>query len=350
MGEISKRAGWDLKRLVQTLVFFGAIPFLSNCNWFVQMTGQTGTIAYGQPQTGQTATLLVGDDGNLTQVWMERLRNRGDRVRLVDVSKTPHLVMEYFAGVSRQLLVGQVSQGISAVVVSSDRPEAAEYAKTAIAQADWLSEAPHKMLFDFRQSMDNLQEIWGAVDDVVMGGVSSSGMNVGEGSAIFSGVVSTDNSGGFASVRTRNLEPPLNLSEYDGIQLRVKGDGQRYKFLVRDEKRWDGVAYAVSFNTSAGEWIDVRIPFADLIPVLRAKTLPNAGPVNAGSISALQVMLSKFEYDGALNPHFKAGEFALELESISAYSTTLSSTVTIDAAQTGLIAWLEQQNIDYAQI
>jgi len=30
-------------------------------------------------------------------------------------------------------------------------------------------------------------------------------------------------------------------------------------------------------------------------------------------------MLSKFEYDGAYNPHFQAGAFALEIESIKAY-------------------------------
>ncbi|MEL7476550.1 MAG: hypothetical protein AAGJ55_10025, partial [Cyanobacteria bacterium J06555_12] len=41
------KQGWDAKRLVSTLLFFGAIPILSNCSWFARMTGQTGTIAYG---------------------------------------------------------------------------------------------------------------------------------------------------------------------------------------------------------------------------------------------------------------------------------------------------------------
>ncbi|MDY6783791.1 MAG: CIA30 family protein, partial [Cyanobacteriota bacterium] len=34
---------------------------------------------------------------------------------------------------------------------------------------------------------------------------------------------------------------------------------------------------------------------------------------------SMQLMLSKFEYDGALNPQFTPGHFELQLESIKAY-------------------------------
>lgn len=34
---------------------------------------------------------------------------------------------------------------------------------------------------------------------------------------------------------------------------------------------------------------------------------------------AFQVMLSKFEYDGGLNPNFREGDFSLTLSSIEAY-------------------------------
>lgn len=39
---------------------------------------------------------------------------------------------------------------------------------------------------------------------------------------VFSGNVSTDNSGGFASVRSLNYDPPLDLSAYEGVSLRLK--------------------------------------------------------------------------------------------------------------------------------
>jgi hypothetical protein len=39
----------------------------------------------------------------------------------------------------------------------------------------------------------------------------------------------------------------------------------------------------------------------------------------AGSVHAIQLMLSKFEYDGKLNPNFREGLFELVLSSIEAY-------------------------------
>jgi hypothetical protein len=153
---------------------------------------------------------------------------------------------------------------------------------------------------------------------VVMGGVSESRIQFGEGVASFSGQVSTANSGGFASVRTRNLDPALDLSQFEGVELRVKGDGQRYKFMLRTETRWDGIAYCASFDTVADQWLTVRIPFTQLISVFRARTVPNS-PIDPSSVTAWQLMLSKFEYDGALNPYFQPGQFQLQLASIQVY-------------------------------
>ncbi len=179
--------------------------------------------------------------------------------------------------------------------------------------------APSGVIFDFSQRDFNLSQTWGAVDDVVMGGVSSSGIQLEQGNAVFTGTVSTDNNGGFASVRTRNFEPPLDLSGKQGIELRLKGDGQRYKFLVRDNDGWDSVAYSYSFDTTKNQWISVRVPFDKLVPVMRAKTLKDGRSLNPSKIRALQLMLSKFEYDGALNPQFTPGVFRLEVATIAAF-------------------------------
>ncbi|MGB0563245.1 MAG: CIA30 family protein [Spirulinaceae cyanobacterium] len=174
-------------------------------------------------------------------------------------------------------------------------------------------------LFDFRSPDVTFDQTWGAVDDVVMGGVSASGFTQTPEGAVFAGEVSIQNSGGFASVRSRNFSPPLNLQNATGLQLRVKGDGQRYKFLVRDAEGWDRLAYSTSFDTVADTWITIQIPFSEMQPVFRAKTVPDAPPLNSGAIYALQLMLSKFEYDGQLNPNFEAGEFSLLVESIAVY-------------------------------
>lgn len=176
------------------------------------------------------------------------------------------------------------------------------------------------LIFNFRESGSS----WGAIDDVVMGGVSESSLSFGQSGAIFSGVVSTANSGGFASVRTPNFEPPLDLSAYDGIELRLKGDGQRYKFLVRGETQWDGIAFSTSVDTELEMWQTVRLPFGHMRPIFRSKTVPNA-QLDRRKIYAFQIMLSKFEYDGGLNPRFRAGGFQMQLESISAYSSGTGS-------------------------
>ncbi len=172
-------------------------------------------------------------------------------------------------------------------------------------------------LYDFSQAES--AKTWYSLNDGVMGGISQSSFSYEAGHCVFQGAVSTANSGGFASVRTYNFEPPADLSAYQGWQLRVRGDGQRYKFLVRSEPTWESLAYSYSFDTVAGIWILIPITFTALRPVSRAKTISSAPSLKTRSIYSLQLMLSKFEYDGALNPHFTAGSFQLDLATISVY-------------------------------
>ena len=63
----------------------------------------------------------------------------------------------------------------------------------------------------------------------------------------------------------------------------------------------------------------MRLPFSSFAPVFRARTVRDAPPLDASAVSSLQLMLSKFEYDGGLNPSFRPGQFELPLESVTAY-------------------------------
>lgn len=173
-------------------------------------------------------------------------------------------------------------------------------------------------LFDFSDK-EAMRKTWGTLDDVVMGGVSSSNTREQNGCLMFYGTVSTNNSGGFVSTRTADFSSDVDLSSYDGVQLRVRGDGQRYKFILRCERKWDGRAYCVSFDTEADKWIAVNFPFSDFQAVFRGKTVSDAPPLDATRIAACQVMLSKFEYDGDLNPKFTAGAFSIAIGSVCPY-------------------------------
>uniref|UniRef100_A0A2P2MDJ4 NADH:ubiquinone oxidoreductase intermediate-associated protein 30 domain-containing protein n=1 Tax=Rhizophora mucronata TaxID=61149 RepID=A0A2P2MDJ4_RHIMU len=167
---------------------------------------------------------------------------------------------------------------------------------------------------------------WGALDDVVMGGVSQSTFQIdttggehGEPTGLFKGVVSTANNGGFTSVRTRNFSVPEDLSAYDGLGLYLKGDGRRYKFIVRTSHDWDTVGYTIGFDTEEGHWQSICLPFSSLRPIFRARTVLDAPPFDPRNIVSLQLMFSKFEYDGKLNPTFAEGAFQLPVSSIRAY-------------------------------
>lgn len=175
------------------------------------------------------------------------------------------------------------------------------------------------LLFDFSTPKPEYIPVWGCLDDVVMGGVSNSSFILRDEFALFTGVVATENRGGFVSVRTRNFQPAIDLSAYSGISLTVKGDGNRYKFFLRDSSGWDSLAYSMSFDTTGDQWQTVNLPFQEFVPVFRAKSVANAPVLDQKSIRSMQLMLSKFEMDGQLNLHFRAGNFQLGIKSIAVF-------------------------------
>lgn len=169
-------------------------------------------------------------------------------------------------------------------------------------------------------SIDNPTMDWGPLDDVVMGGVSKSDLKVGQKfDGNWTGFVTTENNGGFAGIRTKLFKTPSDVSSCKGLVLKVKGDGLRYKCIIRDDDEWNGIAWSKSFDTVANKELSIKIPFDSFVPTKFAKTVPMTVPFNKKSLSAIQLTLSKFEYDGGLNPKFREGPFKLQLESILTY-------------------------------
>ncbi|KAI5331059.1 hypothetical protein L3X38_021185 [Prunus dulcis] len=54
-------------------------------------------------------------------------------------------------------------------------------------------------------------------------------------------------------------------------------------------------------------------------PIFQARTVSDAPPFDPSNTVSLQLMFSKFEFDGKLNPTFVEGAFKLPLSSIRAY-------------------------------
>ena len=347
-------AQWDAGRFFKTLAYFGIIPFIGSINWLQQIFG-------GDAKTLKEKyklVLVAGATGGVGKRVVRRLLERGYKVRALvrDANRGREILgssIELVEGdiTLPETLTEQITSGVEAIICCTgtrvqpkegdtptrekyyqgikfylpevvDVPEIVEYKgiqNLVQATRNQLIRASEKILFDFAKPSQDLKESWGALDDIVMGGVSESSMKLINNVALFSGNVSTANSGGFASVRTRNFDPSFNLAEYSGIELRVKGDGKRYKFILRSDPKWDGIGYSYSFDTVYNIWVTVRIPFDALTPVFRAKTVKDGQLLDRSHITSLQLMLSKFEYDGELNPKFEPGIFQLELEYIKAY-------------------------------
>jgi len=133
--------------------------------------------------------------------------------------------------------------------------------------------------------------MWRPVDDVVMGGVSSSAFDrAAPGVARFAGTVSLDRGGGFASVRTTPRD--WDTAGATAFVLRVRGDGRTYKFTLRTGDTLDGIQYQARFAPPAGEWTEARLPVADFRPTFRGRTVPGAPPLDPSRVRTLGLMIS----------------------------------------------------------
>jgi len=161
-------------------------------------------------------------------------------------------------------------------------------------------------LFDFQQ-LDAVNN-WLVVNDGVMGGLSQSKIVLtGSNTAVFRGTVSLENNGGFASTRT---SPQLfNLAGYDGVIVRLKGDGKKYQFRLRMDDRFDGISYRYPFTTDTDKWIIIRIPFSECVPVFRGRILDGVEPLSANRIQQIGFIISDKQ----------AGSFKIEIDYIKAY-------------------------------
>jgi len=108
-------------------------------------------------------------------------------------------------------------------------------------------------------SMMETEDKWRIVNDGVMGGLSSSKVIVKDDKIIFSGNVSLENNGGFASLRSQIND--YNFEKFSGIEIKIKGDGKRYSISMKETTYFNGYFYTNSFETKKDEWIVAQIPF-----------------------------------------------------------------------------------------
>jgi monofunctional biosynthetic peptidoglycan transglycosylase len=132
---------------------------------------------------------------------------------------------------------------------------------------------------------------WQVVNDGVMGGVSRGDIQRSDhGTGLFSGTLSMENNGGFASVR--GLIAPQDLSAFSGLEIRIRGDGRTYQLRLRVDGRFDGIAYRAIFSTTEDEWADIRIPFTEFLPTFRGRILSDEQPLDVKRIAQVAFMVA----------------------------------------------------------
>ena len=125
-----------------------------------------------------------------------------------------------------------------------------------------------KLLYDF--STESNPTDWQIVNDGVMGGRSQGNFTIGEqGNGVFYGDVSTENNGGFSSVRY--AFEPIKVTAETKIIITLKGDGKDYQFRIKDSLN-SLHSYITTFSTD-GTWQKIELSVRDFFPSFRGRKL-----------------------------------------------------------------------------
>ncbi|KAF2461146.1 complex I intermediate-associated protein 30-domain-containing protein [Lineolata rhizophorae] len=171
---------------------------------------------------------------------------------------------------------------------------------------------------------------WTASDDRVRGGKSQSYLDCSSScsTAKFHGTldIATLGGAGFASQRTAGNDRNWDLSDYDGIEIKVaEADTKRYTFIVKDTllprnpdngREQATISWEYDFCVSPSELergsvATFWIPWSALKPTYRGKEKKHADKLKTAEVKRFSIMNRSFFGD-------QEGEFSLSLQSISA--------------------------------
>lgn len=158
-------------------------------------------------------------------------------------------------------------------------------------------------LFDFSQP--GAINLWRAVNDGVMGGVSTGSAGItNTGTLLFSGNLSLENNGGFGSIRTNSFE--FRLLPSDSFLVRMRGDGRVYSMNLYIRQQLRAFSYRAMLPSIRDEWTETRLPLGQFVATQFGRPVAGAGRVDPAEIASIGFMLADA----------KQGPFRLEIESV----------------------------------
>ena len=171
---------------------------------------------------------------------------------------------------------------------------------------------------------------WFSLNDTVMGGSSKAICKTSSRGLSLEGNV-VEEKGGFVSCKSPIFSPLLNLSNYQGFELKIDGRGRTLKFGVSCkygllgfkefllDRSPGGLRWVAEIETKRFGTTTVKVPFDNLEPTVLAKKISLPIKFKSTAISQFQLLHSKFGKPGELNPGFKPGRINFLLQSISVY-------------------------------
>jgi monofunctional biosynthetic peptidoglycan transglycosylase len=146
---------------------------------------------------------------------------------------------------------------------------------------------------------------WVVVNDTVMGGVSSSSIEVAD-PMTFSGTLSLEQNGGFVSMRART--PAGAFDGARAVRLELDGDGRTYDLTLR---RWDVPLRAGSYRapivTQVGRTV-VEVPLSVFRPTSFGREVQGAPSLDAA--------LDRIDTIGIMLADKNPGDFVLKVHAV----------------------------------
>lgn len=149
---------------------------------------------------------------------------------------------------------------------------------------------PNSSPIDLENFKTNQHLQWRIVNDGVMGGISNSQFQIlPDHKGLFSGRVSLENNGGFASTRAY-LQERL-VTDLSVINIKAKGDGQRYSFRVWTDTNFR-VSYKIEFDTIKDDWTTYQFSLVDFVPTWRGRILDDVPTIESQNIQEIGFLIA----------------------------------------------------------
>jgi len=163
------------------------------------------------------------------------------------------------------------------------------------------------MRIDFGETDGSLD--WAPLNDNVMGGESVGVAEYTDTAVLFEGMISTDNNGGFVSLRSPVAE--YDLSAFTEVEIAYRATGHNFKMILADRVAWWQPTFEAEIITTTDEWTTSTVSLYDF----QQYEMNGYGDEPTGE-PVTEELLSQILRIDLMNTDFADGEFTLEVDYI----------------------------------